>query len=43
MVLVVNGKAPHNTTRIALIDKNTKHAILSQLEVGKKVTFKIVH
>lgn len=37
------GKAPHNTTRIELIDMKTKHAILSQLEVGKKVTFKIVH
>ena len=37
------GKAPYNTTRIELIDKNTKHAILSQLEVGKKVIFKIIH
>ena len=37
------GRAPHNTTRVELIDKNTKHAIISQLEVGKKVTFKIVH
>lgn len=37
------GRAPHNTTRVELIDKKTKHAILSQLEVGKKVTFKIVH
>lgn len=37
------GKAPHNTTRIELIDKNTKHAILSQLEMGKKVMFKIIH
>ena len=37
------GRAPHNTTRIELIDKKTKHAILSQLEVGKKVTFKIIH
>ena len=37
------GRAPHNTTRVELIDKKTKHAILSQLEVGKKVTFKIIH
>tara|TARA_B100000900_G_scaffold414739_1_gene442275 strand:+ start:1741 stop:2562 length:822 start_codon:yes stop_codon:yes gene_type:complete len=37
------GRAPHNTTRVELIDDKTKHAILSQLEVGKKVTFKIIH
>lgn len=37
------GRAPHNTTRVELIDKKTKHAILSQLEIGKKVTFKIIH
>ncbi|MBF90915.1 MAG: hypothetical protein CMP75_04040 [Flavobacteriales bacterium] len=37
------GKAPHNTTRVELIDKKTKHAILSQLEIGKKVTFRIIH
>lgn len=37
------GRAPHNTTRVELIDKKTKHAILSQLEVGKKVILKIVH
>ena len=37
------GRAPHNTTRVQLIDKKTKHAILSQLEVGKKVILKIVH
>ena len=37
------GKAPHNTTRIELIDNKVKHAILSQLEIGKKVTFKIIH
>ena len=33
------GRAPHNTTRVELIDKNTKHAIISQLEVGKKSYF----
>jgi len=37
------GRAPHNTTRVELIDDKTKHSILSQLEVGKKVTFKIIH
>ena len=37
------GRAPHNTTRVELIDKKTKHAILSQLKVGNKLTFKIIH
>ena len=37
------GRAPHNTTRVELIDKNTKHAIFSKLKVGKKVTFKVVY
>ena len=37
------GRAPHNTTRVELIDKKIKHAILSQLEIGKKVTFKVIH
>ncbi len=37
------GRAPHNTTRVELLDKKTKHAILSQLQVGKKLTFKIIH
>ena len=37
------GKAPHNTTRVELIDNKVKHAILSQLEIGKKVTFKVIY
>ena len=37
------GMAPHNTTRVELIDEKTKHAILSQLETNKKLTFKIIH
>lgn len=37
------GAAPHNTTRVELIDKKTKHAILSQLEVGEKLRFKVLH
>lgn len=37
------GKAPHNTTRVEFIDNKIKHAILSQLEIGKKVTFKVIY
>ena len=37
------GRAPHNTTRVELIDKKTKHSILSQLEIGKKLTFKVYY
>jgi hypothetical protein len=37
------GDRANNTTRIELIDKKTKHAILSELQVGKKITIKIYH
>ncbi|MGC6491035.1 MAG: hypothetical protein ACON5E_07125 [Flavobacteriales bacterium] len=35
------GQKANNTTRIELIDKRSKHAILSELQIGKKVTIKI--
>ena len=37
------GHQANNTTRIELIDKKIKHAILSELQVGKKITIKINH
>jgi hypothetical protein len=36
------GKINNNTTRIELLDKRTKHAVLSELQVGKALTFKII-
>lgn len=35
------GEKANNTTRIELIDKKTKHAVLSELQVGKKITIKV--
>jgi hypothetical protein len=35
------GKAPHNTTRIELVDKKVKHAILSQLDEGERLIMEI--
>ncbi|MDB2675265.1 hypothetical protein N9Y90_01885 [Flavobacteriales bacterium] len=37
------GDIVNNTTRIELIDKDNKHAILSELQVGKKITLKLMH
>ena len=37
------GEIVNNTTRIELIDKDNKHAILSELQVGKKITLKLIH
>lgn len=37
------GEIVNNTTRIELIDKNNKHAILSELQVGKKIILKLKH
>lgn len=37
------GERANNTTRIELIDKKTKHAILSELQVGKKITIKVIY
>ena len=37
------GDLENNTTRIELIDKHQKHAILSELQVGKKITLKLMH
>lgn len=37
------GDIVNNTTRIELIDKNKKHAILSELQVGKKIILKLKH
>jgi hypothetical protein len=36
------GNKANNTTRIELIDKNKKHAILSDLQVGKSLFLKII-
>ena len=35
------GESANNTTRIELIDRKTKHPILSELQVGKRVKIKI--
>lgn len=35
------GEKANNTTRIELIDRNTKHAILSELQVGKTITIQL--
>jgi hypothetical protein len=37
------GEIVNNTTRIELIDKDNKHAILSELQVGKQITLKLIH
>lgn len=37
------GAAPNNTTRLELVDENMKHAVLSELSVGEKLQFKIIH
>ena len=35
------GESANNTTRIELIDRKTKHPILTELQVGKRVKIKI--
>jgi hypothetical protein len=36
------GESANNTTRIELIDRKTKHPILTELQVGKRVKIKIM-
>ena len=35
------GEKANNTTRMELIDKKIKHHVLTELQVGKNLTFKI--
>jgi len=36
------GTSPPNTSRIELVDSNTKYPIITQLELGKSAIIKVV-